>query len=98
MKRLGYLALAMALLTICGPLLGDTLYLEDGRTIQGKVISPPGAPTVKIDTPAGEQQFAASMIREIKLGEHAHLQGQHHAEEGTRVRGHMRRAVRHGRV
>ena len=47
----------------------DTIYLQDGRQIVGKITSVDGAPHVIIDTPMGSLEFPASNVEKIVKGD-----------------------------
>ncbi|MDD4890746.1 MAG: hypothetical protein PHU85_12550 [Phycisphaerae bacterium] len=62
---------AMVVFCAVGVSLADTVYLHDGRKIQGKVVSEEGAALVKLDTPMGQMEFKMSEIAKIEKGDAA---------------------------
>jgi tetratricopeptide (TPR) repeat protein len=49
----------------------DTIYLEDGRVIHGKITSRENANVVAVETPFGPMEFAARLVTKIEKGEKA---------------------------
>ena len=50
--------LSVLVAALAGLATADTIILQDGRVIEGKLLTPADSPVVKIDTPAGTLRSA----------------------------------------